>query len=926
MEGQHWAHRRQGGHEPGEPDTDTFYTQELGQNQGYYVDSYTCYRRSHCWVDYTDVDERDNCPLPRYEEDGDKRNMDIAVLECDGAPGAKYGYVRVAEADDLDKEPIVLWSHEIYDIPDGLDAQDPRIERYTMRFSKFLNLNLHYWDDHPNRQNRLLPLKSVPWEDGTPRSKSRSDCLGDDDDMCWTDVPVCHGTSGSGFMQVSDDDRYELLGPTVASPLSNYLCTHHQAEESEGENGPGDFISAYASLTYTQQLKEHYAEEILADCRQNETDGSDSLMNVLNDYSCAAGYDGDPEPQIPELTIDGLKQSMQRLLRGNQNSIDLGGVYSSIAQRYRFGFIARTKSQCTGEGYTCPKLKVTVKQGSVVSEAVYDFRGYIDRVLPVRRDIFGLSDGPYEIKIEAQDGDFEFTLPTALRDGAPLSFDRLIDRTRVSMMPISGPAGSVTAARFTGDGKQGFGALVHPGERLILNRAALSGADDFKARFSASNYTGLKCGLMGTDATVVLRQDCANGGVHRLLAASQHATAVAAFFIEVPVTASGSVLLDDVAIASNQAPDADADGIPDGLDVCAPGTLPSLSVTPVDVASCGAIDAMIDVVLPSPTANCAVASMSGNVISSTNPALTVPRVVSGDRIPLPMGNYVVRWTATDGAGHTITADQNVSVRPALLATQALSIRDYSSVPSSAGGYASVSNRGTGLLELGNNTKTGPAYSLGNARAGHRAEVFGNLVAAGTASAESDATIHGSVISRRDGAARRAGTSAASPSQYARIGLHQRGRNTLARTRLASRGDRELAGNPDAQSGTYHFRELHVQSSARLIASATTRVYVKTNMSYRTPFTFDGQRLAPIYVGYNGAFDLTLEANLDGTVIAPNAAVRLGTATAQAFRGKVHARTIELRNNANFTCVSGDALGSPPLGATSPSYGSGRPTR
>lgn len=898
------------GHFPnGEPDEDSFLTQPLSQGQGYYVDAYTCHRRSQCWVTWKNnvaYSERHDCPLPAFDSNNEPRFQDIAVLECEGAPGEKYGYLRVADEDDHDKEPLVLYKHEIYDIDDELDDSDPRLGKYQRRDGANLPENLHYWGDHPLRSNQLLPLRSVPWPDGTPRSKT-DDPLNCDDTACWTDIPICHGTSGAGMLQASDDDRYELLGPTVNAPGVPYLCLHGLYSRENDAPHPGSLLARYAALNYSQALKEHFADDIRDDCIEHESNGDDSLAGILNAYSCLDGDDGDPDERFTGLTIDGLHQRLRKLLPGGQNALELDGLFETAAQRYRLGFIARTKTQCTGEGYTCPKLHVRVRQGSVVSESVYDFRGYIDQVLPVRRDIFGLGDGPYEVTVEAEDGDFEFSLPTALRDGAPLSFDRMLDRTRLAMMPISGSAGAVTAARFTGDGKQGFGALVHPGERLILNRAALSGADDFTARFTASNYAGLKCGLMATNASVTLQQDCSNGGVHRLLAASQHATASAAFFIEVPSTASGSVLIDDIAIASSQAPDGDGDGIPDGLDTCAT-TTPALTITHADVTNCGAIDASAEVVLPMPVANCAVASMAGHVISSTNPALTVPRVVSGDRVVLPIGNYVVRWTATNGAGNVVTTDQNVSVRPALLATQSLSIRDFSRVENSAGGYASLGVRGTGLLELGNDTKTGAAYGLGNVRAGHRAEVLGNLVASGTATAESDATIHGSVISRR---------STALPPALSLTGITFP--NTAGSSFINAGEARVLEpgaygavtvnsqGTLVLRPGTYHFRELHVNDAARLIASTSTKVFVKTKMSYRTPFTLDGERLAPIYLGYNGTFELTLEANLDGTVVAPNAAVRQGTATAQAFRGKVHARTIELRNNAKFTCMAGSGL-------------------
>ena len=44
-------------------------------------------------------------------------HADTALLYCDGAPGATFGSVKVANSDDQGSAPVMFWSHEIYNPP-----------------------------------------------------------------------------------------------------------------------------------------------------------------------------------------------------------------------------------------------------------------------------------------------------------------------------------------------------------------------------------------------------------------------------------------------------------------------------------------------------------------------------------------------------------------------------------------------------------------------------------------------------------------------------------------------------------------------------------------------------------------------------------------------------------------------------------------
>jgi hypothetical protein len=112
---------------------------------------------------------------------------------------------------------------------DQLDLYD-HYTRYTSRKD-----NYHYFGAG---RNQLVPLRSQPWPDGTPRRR-----LGNYYGYTATDLFGCHGTSGSGVLEVQPDGSYKLLGPmAVAGPgWDGRLCTD-----------PATFQKGQTNLAYTR--------------------------------------------------------------------------------------------------------------------------------------------------------------------------------------------------------------------------------------------------------------------------------------------------------------------------------------------------------------------------------------------------------------------------------------------------------------------------------------------------------------------------------------------------------------------------------------------------------------------------------------------------------------------------------------------------
>jgi hypothetical protein len=154
---------------------------------------------------------------------------DIEVLECPQGLPADRQAVSVARSDAETRGSVaVYWFHEIYDAPTGApSANDPaakdRFAHYTA-YDATGTQNFHYFG---GGRNQLLPLVSTPFRmvGGSTVERRR---LGRQGTVVWTDLFGCHGTSGSGVMQLDGSGRYELLGP-VATASSDWgskrLCT-----------------------------------------------------------------------------------------------------------------------------------------------------------------------------------------------------------------------------------------------------------------------------------------------------------------------------------------------------------------------------------------------------------------------------------------------------------------------------------------------------------------------------------------------------------------------------------------------------------------------------------------------------------------------------------------------------------------------------
>jgi hypothetical protein len=110
----------------------------------------------------------------------------------------------------------------------------------------------------------------------------------------------------------------------------------------------------------------------------------------------------------------------------------------------------------------------------------------------------------------------------------------------------------------------------------------------------------------------------------------------------------------------------------------------------------------------------------------------------------------VTWTASTPDGRSTTVTQTVSARPALFATQSITVGNGAKVlfPNASGAaqnYAPIVNTGSGQLLVQGLAKTGSLFSLGPISIESQANIFGNVESGSSVTPQQGAVITGTTM-------------------------------------------------------------------------------------------------------------------------------------------------------------------------------------
>jgi len=296
---------------------------------------------------------------------------------------------------------------------------------------------------------------------------------------------------------------------------------------------------------------------------------------------------------------------------------------------------------------------------------------------------------------------------------------------------------------------------------------------------------------------------------------------------------------------------------------------------------------------------CATPTVSGAAVSLNNVSLVTPIPVVNGQIPLGIGTYRIQWTASDGT-NTRVGFQTVVVGTGIEASQSYVLNDRAAVRAVGGTPAAVLNAGTGQTRIGNDGVSGNIVSVGPVTVLDRA-VVGSITSASSSVTVSSTATAGPITrnaqvtlpplpalptfptASQPGFTLNAGQSRTlSPGSYGGVTLNSQSTLVL-------------------QGGDYFFTTFTmVNSAVTLRAVSTTRVFVKTTLAFRSPFTNSGGQIQAVTLGFAGT-STVLEAAFNGTLIAPNGTVSFGISSGLTFTGMFFAKGFDIRPASTLVC-------------------------
>jgi hypothetical protein len=299
------------------------------------------------------------------------------------------------------------------------------------------------------------------------------------------------------------------------------------------------------------------------------------------------------------------------------------------------------------------------------------------------------------------------------------------------------------------------------------------------------------------------------------------------------------------------------------------------------------------------TDNCASPlTPTGQVVALNGVPIAPPIPVTNGQADLSIGTNTIRWTVSDGV-NTSTVDQTVVVGTVIEAGQSFLVDDRGRVLNGAGGFGAVLNAGTGTTRIGNDTRTGAVLSRGPVTIQHRAIVNGNVVSAGTVTRDADASVIGTITANGTVVLPPLPTLPAFPPPT--LGSFTVNSGTQARAPGSYVAGTVNGGTLVLAAGDYFFDSLTINAGAVVRATPTTRVFVRDTLIFNAPIRAPaGTAVQAIVLGFAGA-NLSMTATFNGTLIAPNANVQLGTGAGLTFTGSFFGRILEVTPASTLVC-------------------------
>jgi hypothetical protein len=242
---------------------------------------------------------------------------------------------------------------------------------------------------------------------------------------------------------------------------------------------------------------------------------------------------------------------------------------------------------------------------------------------------------------------------------------------------------------------------------------------------------------------------------------------------------------------------------------------------------------------------------------------------------------------------------------AVAARGSLSIADRARVQGAAGGYAKVVNLGRGTTDLGVEGWVGDVVSHGTVNLRERANVAGSVRSAQDIATHANVNVSGATLehTRIERATERAWV-ATFPQNAPNVTLFS------GQSRSLAPGDHgSVTVNAGAKltlrSGTYNIASLKLEPSSTLIVNSSAGpvlLNVRSELIFRGVLQNRSSVADDLLIGYLGTNMATLEAPFGGTLVAPNARIKLGGLNGAQQYGALFGHDIEIHPDARFKHV------------------------
>jgi hypothetical protein len=218
----------------------------------------------------------------------------------------------------------------------------------------------------------------------------------------------------------------------------------------------------------------------------------------------------------------------------------------------------------------------------------------------------------------------------------------------------------------------------------------------------------------------------------------------------------------------------------------------------------------------------------------------------------------------------------------------LSIDDRT-VVTQPGGFAAIANMGTGATSVGADARVGNVWSVGPATLRDRAGVNGFIRSQGTVTVPPTASVSGAVVQNTILTPPDTVTwTVTFPTPGADVFLQPDTSRTLAAGSFGAVTVQPRA-TLNLSSGTYFMQSLDLESQAHLSlddSHGPVLLYVANSLIYRASVTDTAANPSAVLLGFAGSAPISIEASFDGTLVAPNASVTVGSLVHHgAFFGK-----------------------------------------